>query len=245
MYVADLESQLNDGPPWINTTEYSTPVYTVGPNEPTSRVVLDTYDDQLQAVWDQVPILPDARPAAGTDHQIVMQLYGHDVGVLACREARRRLARALGRLYAGRLNKPRLLLDPRLGGNRIEPPLARWSGASERAQGGPHRPCARPGHPTHARQCLLMASATHRRDIHQPGRDPGGGAFWIDPSLDLARIPMSPIVRMLAVAAQRYGIVVRDTAADVTFYAQDPTPTGTNPSPVPAASSMGAIRHSS
>jgi hypothetical protein len=34
---------------------------------------------------------------------------------------------------------------------------------------------------------------------------------------------------MMAEAAQRYGIVVRDTAGNVTFYAQDPTPTGTNP----------------
>ncbi len=34
---------------------------------------------------------------------------------------------------------------------------------------------------------------------------------------------------MIAEAAQRYGIVVRDTAAHVTLYAQDPTPIGTNP----------------
>ncbi len=34
---------------------------------------------------------------------------------------------------------------------------------------------------------------------------------------------------MMAEAAQRYGIVVRDRASNVTFYAQDPTPTGTNP----------------
>ncbi len=34
---------------------------------------------------------------------------------------------------------------------------------------------------------------------------------------------------MIADAAQRYGIVLRDTAGDVTFYGQDPTPTGSNP----------------
>jgi hypothetical protein len=34
---------------------------------------------------------------------------------------------------------------------------------------------------------------------------------------------------MLAEAAQRYGIVVRDQAANVALYGQDPTPTGTNP----------------
>jgi hypothetical protein len=34
---------------------------------------------------------------------------------------------------------------------------------------------------------------------------------------------------MLAEAAQRYGIFVRDQAEEPVFYAQDPTPTGTNP----------------
>jgi len=34
---------------------------------------------------------------------------------------------------------------------------------------------------------------------------------------------------MMAEAAQRYGIVVRDRAANVAFYAQDSTPTGMNP----------------
>jgi hypothetical protein len=33
----------------------------------------------------------------------------------------------------------------------------------------------------------------------------------------------------MAEAARRYAIVVRDTAGNVAFYAQDPIPTGTNP----------------
>jgi hypothetical protein len=36
---------------------------------------------------------------------------------------------------------------------------------------------------------------------------------------------------MIARAAQRYGMVVRDGSDLVTFYAEDPTPTGTNPWP--------------
>ncbi len=35
--------------------------------------------------------------------------------------------------------------------------------------------------------------------------------------------------RLLCQAAQTYGIVIRDTSGAVTFYAQDPTPTGSNP----------------
>ncbi len=40
---------------------------------------------------------------------------------------------------------------------------------------------------------------------------------------------MAPVVRMIAKAAQDYGIVLRDGAGSVTFYGEDPTPTGTNP----------------
>ena len=34
---------------------------------------------------------------------------------------------------------------------------------------------------------------------------------------------------MIAEAAQKYGILVRDGAGEVTFYAQDPTSTGAEP----------------
>ena len=34
---------------------------------------------------------------------------------------------------------------------------------------------------------------------------------------------------MIAKAAQRYGIFVTDGSSDIEIYAQDPTPTGTNP----------------
>ncbi len=39
------------------------------------------------------------------------------------------------------------------------------------------------------------------------------------------------MTRMMAEAAQRYGIVIRDGAGVVAFYGQDPVPTGSNPYP--------------
>jgi hypothetical protein len=58
--------------------------------------------------------------------------------------------------------------------------------------------------------------------------------FRVDPRLDIAALHLPPIVRMLAEAAQRYGLVVRDKSANVTFYAEDPTPLGSNPYAGPA-----------
>ena len=58
---------------------------------------------------------------------------------------------------------------------------------------------------------------------------PEGAHLRLDPSLDLASLHLPKLTLMMAEAAQRYGIVVRDQAANVTFYAQDPIPTGTEP----------------
>jgi hypothetical protein len=62
---------------------------------------------------------------------------------------------------------------------------------------------------------------------------PEGTRLRLDPSLDLSQITMTPMVRMIAVAAQRYGIIVRDrTGADEVFNVEDPQPD--RPSPLEA-----------
>jgi hypothetical protein len=58
---------------------------------------------------------------------------------------------------------------------------------------------------------------------------PEGTRFRIDPTLNLSTLTMTPLVRMLAQAAQRYGMVVRDRGGAVAFYGEDPTPTGQDP----------------
>lgn len=58
---------------------------------------------------------------------------------------------------------------------------------------------------------------------------PEGAHLRLDPSLELWKLHLPPLTLMLARAAQRYGIYVRDVAGNVTFYGQDPTPTGSNP----------------
>ncbi|MET0558993.1 MAG: hypothetical protein ABW065_10030 [Solirubrobacterales bacterium] len=58
---------------------------------------------------------------------------------------------------------------------------------------------------------------------------PEGARLRLDPTLELWRLHLPPLTLMLARAAQRYGIYVRDVAGTVTFYAQDPAPTGTDP----------------
>jgi hypothetical protein len=59
---------------------------------------------------------------------------------------------------------------------------------------------------------------------------PEGARLRLDPKLDLSTLAMPRFTRMLAVAAQRYGVVVRDKTGHATgFYAEDPTRLGSDP----------------
>jgi hypothetical protein len=56
-----------------------------------------------------------------------------------------------------------------------------------------------------------------------PSALPEGARLRIDPSVDLDALPMPPLVRMIAEAAQTYGIVVRDrTWSANVFYVESP-----------------------
>jgi hypothetical protein len=57
---------------------------------------------------------------------------------------------------------------------------------------------------------------------------PEGARLRLDPSLNVDALPLSPIARVIARAAQQYGIIVRDvTHSTFTFYGEDPKSAGT------------------
>jgi hypothetical protein len=58
----------------------------------------------------------------------------------------------------------------------------------------------------------------------RPDAIPEGARFRLDPTLDLDELHLSPLVRMLADAAQRYGMIVQDGAPATVIYGEDPTP---------------------
>ena len=77
----------------------------------------------------------------------------------------------------------------------------------------------------------VYASPAQRDDgkSSDPLSLPEGARLRLNPKLDLAALHLPPLTLLIAQAAQRYGILVSDGSANVTFYAQDPTPTGGNP----------------
>jgi hypothetical protein len=80
-------------------------------------------------------------------------------------------------------------------------------------------------------RALVYALPAQRTDgtSTSPLSLPEGAHLRLDPSVNLRSLHLPHVVFELAQAAQRYGIVIRDKASNITFYAQDPTPTGGNP----------------
>ena len=153
--VGEVQSELTRHfGPWINTRQYSTPVYTVGAHQPTVRVTLDRDLPDLQEAISSVPIPPGAKPAAGSDrHMVVWQPDTDRMWEFwRMRRAGGALARWRRRCDAPRIDQPRLL-QPRLlarrpamvGRHRHRPAAARRPDDDPGAEAGTHRPRAGDG----------------------------------------------------------------------------------------------------
>ncbi len=76
---------------------------------------------------------------------------------------------------------------------------------------------------------VRISRQADRREITDPLSLPEGAHLRLDPGLDLARLHLPHFTMLIAEAAQKYGIIVGETGPNVSFYGQDPTPTGKNP----------------
>jgi hypothetical protein len=224
--------------PWINTKEYSVPVFTVGPNQPTVHVTLNRNLPEMQQAITAVPIPPGAKPAAGSDKNMVIWQPAADTMWEFWR-----MRSSAGRWHAGAAGAMHhVSTNPGYYTAKSWKGAQRWWGAT--ATGLPLlgglmtiRELLR-GRIDHA---LAMAIPDSRRGVwsrpathgdgnsNRPNSLPEGARLRLSPQLDLKDLNLPPMTRMMAEAAQRYGIVVRDRAGVVAFYGQDPTPTGRNP----------------
>jgi hypothetical protein len=235
--VSQLEAQVRAKGPWINTTSYSIPVYTVADDQATVPVTLDQHGPgsvgELASVLAAgVPIPRYAHAAAGTDKSLVIWQPGRD-RLWEFWQARK-VDGKWHAVWGGRMNNvshnPGYFDDPHdWGGSATS--LALLGGLMRVRE-------LRSGHIGHALALAIPAAAkgrfvypAQRGDGVDTGSSaiPEGTRFRLDPKLDVNALPLPPTTRMMALAAQRYGIIVRDQAGAVAFYAQDPTTTGSDP----------------
>jgi hypothetical protein len=235
-YVSELEQQVTRYGPWINTTQYSVPVYTVGPNQSLVPVTLETQGgsaDRLARDFQAgVPIPGNAEPAEGTDHHLVVWqpsrntmwefwLAGKHDGVWQAR-------------WGGKMTEVSKNL-----GYYSDPSDWGASATSLPLLGGLIRISElRAGRIAHALAFAIpRAAATtfafpaQRTDggDHDPTAIPEGTRFRLNPRLDINALDLPRVTRIIALAAQRYGMIVRDQSGAVAFYAEDPAATRTEP----------------
>jgi hypothetical protein len=226
--------------PFITTSPYGVPVYRVPADQPTVPVKLVGHPGEraLRAAWHAVPLPARARPAAGSDgHLVVWQPHSDRLWEFF------QLRHEGGGWRAGWGGAMRnVSADPGVYNRHVWPGSQPWWGASASslsiAGGLITLEDLEAGEINHALAISLpevrdgtYASPARRTDGNSPDplTLPEGAHLRLDPHLDLASLHLPWLTRLVAEAAQRYGIFVRDRAADMTFYAQDPTPTGSEP----------------
>ena len=235
------EDAAKEGQATINTTAWSVPVYTVPADQPTVKVTLENATGgraALQSAWDAVPLPANAQPAAGSDKHLVvwqpstdklwefwhMELTsaGWQAGWGGAMENASSDSGAYGpEDWAGATSN--------WGASATSLPLAGGLITLEDLEKGQINHALAMALPD--TRAGAYSSPAERDDgwDSEPLSLPEGAHLRLEPGLNLAALHLPKMTLMMAEAAQRYGIVVRDSAANVAFYGQDPTPTGTNP----------------
>jgi hypothetical protein len=234
-----VTSELNEHEgPWINTTSFSVPVYTVPADQPTVRITLDAFDPKLQAAWRAVPLPADALPAAGTDRGLVVWQPSTDRLWEFWRLAKK--AGGWHASWGGAMSN--VSSNPGVYGPEAWPGAETWWGLSASSLSDVGGLISfedlEKGEINHALEMSIpdpragvYALPAQRTDgkSTSPLALPEGAHLRLNPNLNLASLHLPRLTLMIAEAAQRYGIFVKDHAGNVTFYGQDPVPTGTEP----------------
>jgi hypothetical protein len=240
VYVSDLQAMVAADKPWLNTTSYSTPVYVVGAGQATQHITLDYNAPDLQAQFNAVPLPAGAVAAGGSDAQLTVwqpsadklweffhmhraaggwhagwggemdDVSGNPGYFTYVGESTNWGATATGLPLLGGLvtldDLQRGVIDHALAIAIPQAAKGVWSWPAQRGDGG-----------------FLDGGGTTYI--------PEGTRFRLDPTVNVASLNLPPVDRMLALAAQQFGVVVRDQSGSVSFYGQDPTPAGSNPWP--------------
>jgi len=226
--------------PTINTSAWSVPLYTVPADQATVKVTLERASraPSLQAAWNAVPLPEGAQPGTGTDKHLVVWQPSTDKlwEFWHLEETAAGWQAAWGGATENTSSKSGAY------GSEDWPGATRSWGASatslsiagglitlEDLELGQINHALAVAIPTP--RVAVYASPAERTDgwSTQPLSVPEGAHLRLDPNLDLASLHLPRLTLMMAEAAQRYGIIVRDKAANVAFYGEDPTPTGVNP----------------
>lgn len=238
----EAEKRAGNGPN-ITTSAYSVPVYTVGADQPTVSVTLANPQGEknppLSEAWRAVPLPANAHPANGTDGAMVVWQPDTDK-MWEFWQLRKTVAGEWQASWGGAMREASH--NKGIFGPDAWPGAQSWWGTSATSLplvGGLMTiDELKRGEINHALslsipnpRAKVFSWPAQRTDgaSTDPNSLPEGTRLRLDPNLDLNALHLAPMTLMIAKAAQRYGIVIRDTSGVISFNAEDPTPTGTDP----------------
>jgi hypothetical protein len=232
----------------VATTEYGVTIYRVPADQPTRKVtVTSTGADLLQQAFNAVPLPADAHGSAGTDGAAVVVQPSTDTAWEFWRLKRNTDTGRFTAGWGGRLlhlsTHRGYYRDVREDGDLVErwfwgPPATKFAKlggvvtVDEWLAGRIDHAVAIAVPKTRAGVFAFPAQATDGKSSSKDAV-PEGAHFRLDPKVDVDALDVPPATKMLALAAQRYGLIVDNQAGTgVSFVSEDPsTLDGPNPYP--------------
>jgi hypothetical protein len=213
----------------INTTEYAAPVYVAGANDPVVNVGFNdcqgkgSFDPNLKSQWTSVPIPSYAQPADGTDQEMVIYSPSQDRlwefwvtkhdgnNWSACWGGRLDNVSTSSGIFPGNYGTTATGL-PFMGGQISIADLK--SGTINHAIGIAFVET----------RANTVSWPAQRSDgwVNDPNAPAEGQRFRLDPTLDIDTLNLNPVAKMVAKAAQKYGLVVWDKSGAVGLRAENP-----------------------
>ena len=246
-WVAELLKQVKDyyGTIAVGYGDYSPPVYVVGPDQPTVRVLAERRSDPnwryppLQAQWQAVPLPENFHPALGTDEEMVvyqpstarywefwqMEKTGRETKDSANRDVDEWRAAWGGEIDDMRTNGgffKTTTQGAKFGATATGLPYLAGLMTIKEMQRGEI------DHPLHFAIPKIRAKVwsfpAQRTDgvVDDANAIPAGVVFRFPQDLNFDAMPMHPFARMVAKAIQKHGMILRDTAGAVVLYAENP-----------------------
>jgi hypothetical protein len=227
----DAEIHAKNGP-WLNARQDGLALITVPRGQRTVRVKLDHAPDAaLTSAWRSVPLPRSAHPSPGDNDLAVWQPSTDRLWEFFQMHRR---ADGWHAEWGGAIQH--VSSDPGVYGTGAWKGAKPWWGVTATSlsvAGGVITFSDLAAKKINHALALVLPDVRHRSFVSPARRDDGsslaagsipeGAHLRLDPSIDIASLDLPPLTRMIAEAAQRYGIVVRDYSPIVAFVGQDPT----------------------
>lgn len=231
-YVAEFDRQYHSyyNTVGVNLGAYSAPVYAVGPQTKTVAVAQwdcqNYLDPDLPRQWAAVPIPDYARPAYGTDAEMVIYQPSTDTmwEFWQARQVDGHWQACWGGKLAG-VSRSNGIWPQRYGVAATGLPFAPGQITAKELKDGSIRHVIGIAL-VDAEKSSIFSWPANRSDGYNPqnapNRIPEGIRFRLDPTINVDTLNISPVAKTIAKAAQTYGFVVWDKAGSISLRFENP-----------------------